>query len=128
MSVEQNKAIIRRLYDTQNAVGLKAAWEQMKGYFIPDFIGHTAGSPDVQLGTKDFDKILQDVFQDWSDYHITIEDMVGEGDRVVTRETYRYKQVSTGKVMRGSSISITRFQGGKMAEAWSCEKVWEEAG
>ena len=47
-----------------------------------------------------------------------IEDMFGERDELAVRLTYEYRQASTGKPLRFSSISIIKFSNEKMAEEW----------
>jgi predicted ester cyclase len=61
-----------------------------------------------------------------SDLHITNEDMIAEGDKVVTRWTMRGKHTGewmgiapTGKQVEGIGISIHRIAGGKIVEDWA---------
>ena len=67
------------------------------------------------------------------DYHITVEDVIAEGDRVVVNLTYAgthtgpfhylaWHIAPTGKHFGGRQIIIYRVAGGKVVEAWS---VWE---
>lgn len=55
----------------------------------------------------------------------TVEDQVGEGDKVVTRWSSRGTHLGsllgeepTGKVVACSGMVIERFEGGKVVEAW----------
>jgi predicted ester cyclase len=59
------------------------------------------------------------------DLHHTIEDMIAEGDRVVTRLTAEgsntgqfYGMPATGKPVRVSEIAIFRIADGKIVEQW----------
>jgi len=49
---------------------------------------------------------------------MTLDDIIGEGDKLAIRLTFRYKQVTTGKTLSFSSMSIIKFIEGKMAEEW----------
>ena len=59
------------------------------------------------------------------DLHVTIEDVVAEGDRVVVRTTYTGTHQAdlqgipaTGKTVSESAITIFRLANGKIAEGW----------
>jgi predicted ester cyclase len=62
------------------------------------------------------------------DLHVTIEDMIAEGDKVVTSFTTHGTQQGalggippTGKQVAVSTIEITRIAGGKIAEDWGLD-------
>jgi len=65
------------------------------------------------------------VFDAFPDYRITVDDIIVEGDKTVTRYTVTgthkgaYMGISaTNKKMTLSAILIDRFVGGKVVEAW----------
>ena len=60
------------------------------------------------------------------DRQVTIEDVVAEGDRVVTRWSSTGTHVgeymgapATGKRIKTTAITIYRFEGGKAVEGWT---------
>ena len=60
--------------------------------------------------------------------HLTVEDMIAEGDKVVTRYTSRGTQKGafvgippTGKQMTVSSIVVARIADGKIVEEWGLD-------
>ena len=62
------------------------------------------------------------------DLHLTVEDMIAEGDKVVTRFTSRGTQTGafmgippTGKQVTVSSIVIARIADGKIVEEWGLD-------
>ena len=64
------------------------------------------------------------------DVHMTIEDMVAEGDKVAYRYTMRGTHkgelmgiAPTGKQVTFTVIVISRFEGGKEAEVWASEDL-----
>ena len=60
------------------------------------------------------------------DLHITVEDMIAEGDKIVARLTMRGTHQGaflgippTGKQVTGTAIDINRITGGKSVEHWN---------
>jgi steroid delta-isomerase-like uncharacterized protein len=85
MSIEANKAIVRRWFDEfWNAEKLEVAGELLH----PDYVyaeGYGAGAPSVAAITEGvlfWHRVLRDM-------HFTIDDMIAEGDTVVARWTAR---------------------------------------
>jgi predicted SnoaL-like aldol condensation-catalyzing enzyme len=52
------------------------------------------------------------------DLHLTIEDTLAEGDRVVCRNIWRWTDPKSGKKMQFHGFVMWRFEGGKIAERW----------
>ena len=62
----------------------------------------------------------------FSDFHLTLDDQIAEGDKLVSRWTARgvHSGVflgvpATGKHVEVTGIGISRFENGKIVEAWS---------
>lgn len=124
MSTEDNKALIRRFYEEvfnqRNVAALDA-------FYAPDHVDHTLppGLPVSPEGTKQGIAIIMAALPD---LHITIEDMIAEGDKVVTRFTTHGTQQGafgsippTGKRVAISTIEITRVADGKIVEDWGLD-------
>jgi len=120
MSVEENKESIRR--------HIEEVWNKGNLTLIPEFydpgvIWHTLGGDIKGLdGVKQIAAAFRTAFPD---FHMTIDDMVGEGDKVVFRWTFsgthrgEYMGIApTGKKVSFAVISINSFEGGKQVEAW----------
>jgi predicted ester cyclase len=118
MSTEQNKAVMHRYIDIHNAKDIKFLVGKIDEFFTSDYVLHHPGAPDVQRGMASFDQYVQNNIQEMSEIHLTMDDILGEGDKVAIRLTFRYKQISTGKTMQFSTMSIIKFVEGKMAEEW----------
>lgn len=124
MSNEDNKTLIRRFYEEVfNKKNLAALDE----FYAPDHIDHTLppGLPVSPEGTR---QAISTMLQGFPDLRITIEDMIAEGDKVVTRFTTHGTQQgglggipSTGKQVAVSTIEITRIAGGKIVEDWGLD-------
>jgi steroid delta-isomerase-like uncharacterized protein len=126
MSVEQNKAIARRLFEAVGA-GDQAALEEL---LAPDFVAHQPGTavrlPVDQLSRAEFLQSLSATNAAFSDQQYTIEDQVAVGDKVVTRVSWRathsgdFQGVpATGKQLVGGGIAIERIEDGKIVERWA---------
>ena len=124
MSTEENKALIRRFYEK---VFNEKKPEALDEFYAPDHVDHTLppGLPTSPEGTR---QAIAMTLTALPDMHITIEDMIAEGDRVVTRFTTRGTQQGafgsippTGKRVAVTTIEITRVAGGKIVEDWGLD-------
>jgi steroid delta-isomerase-like uncharacterized protein len=118
---EENKALARRWADIFNQGNLDLVDE----IYASDFVGHDPTMPeDVRgvEGRREFYGMYQSAFPDTQ---ITIEDQLAEGDMVATRWTARGTHRGelmgvppSGKRVEVSGTTISRFEGGKVAEEW----------
>lgn len=120
MSVENNKAAVRRFFKAFDAGDLDAA-EQV---FAPNAVVHNSGAPDpLDLeGFKQLGSVFLAAFPGGTH---TIEEMVCEGDKVVTRAIYRGVHTGdlmgmppTGKQITVSAMIIDHLANGKIVETW----------
>ncbi len=121
MSLEENKALDRRWFEEAWNQGNVASYEELAS---PDLVVHNS-PPGI---TGDFEGIKQAISihrTGFPDMHFEVEDQLAEGDKVVSRctltGTHRGEWVGippTGKRVSIETITIQRYRGGKMAEAW----------
>ena len=123
MSVEHNKAIARRWSEELWGQGNLAVADEI---IAPDYVRHDAGDPFPARGPEDVKRIVTMLRAMLPDLRIEVEDMIAEGDTVVTRytgiatDTRGYMGRSpTGKVIRTGAIQIFRFADGKVVESWA---------
>jgi predicted ester cyclase len=121
MSVEGNKAVIRRYREIYNGNRLDELGEVVAG----DLISHTLlpGLPPGLEGARQAHRVASAAFEG---LRTVTEDLIAEGDRVVERFTTYGRHVGefiglppTGKDTRVSGISIFRLAGGKVVEHWA---------
>jgi len=80
MSLEENKAILRHIMSEMN----KGNFAIIDKLFADSFIYH--GPFGIELrGRENLKKFAADFVAAFPDFHMTIEDMIAENDRVVTR-------------------------------------------
>ena len=120
MSVEDNKATARRWYE---GVFNNGNLDLINGLFAPNFVDHDPVNPLPGLeGVRQVVIMYRSAFPD---LHITVEDWVAEGDKVVTRfraqGTHRGALMGippTGKQVTVTGIDVLEFKNGKIAEHW----------
>jgi len=122
MTVERNKAAIRRLVDEVfNGRNVGAIDEML----APDFVEHEElppGLPQGREGVKALTTMLHTAFPD---FKATIDDLVAEGDKVTVRMTWRGTHHGdfmgippTGRPVAFGVIDILRMHDGRLAEHW----------
>ena len=121
MSIEENKAIVRRLFE--QAVG-KGNLEVVEELVTADYVDHTPwpGSPPNRDGLR---QGMAQVRSAFPDLKLEIKDMIGEGDKVALRlmstGTHKGEWAGippSGKRVSTTSISIYRIADGKIVESW----------
>jgi steroid delta-isomerase-like uncharacterized protein len=124
--LEKNKAVVQRYVDEiQNAHSLDA----IDSIFAEDFVDHMASSGGLYLGGMEGLKRGYATFLNaFPDLHVTVEDMIAEGDKVVAYKTlsgtHRGTHLEippTGKRVQYQILSIYRIKNGKIAEYWGLQ-------
>jgi predicted ester cyclase len=124
MSTEENKALARREVEEMfNQGGNLDAAEEI---YAPDYVSHNPTSGGIRgiEGAKQYAATLRQAFPDLEN---TIEDMVAEGDKVVTRFRARGTHQGetedfgppTGNRAEVTGIAIERISEGKIVEDWT---------
>ena len=121
MSLEENKACVRQLYEKVfNRKNLAA----IDDYFAADVIDHSL-PPGVPGGSEGVKLTIGMFVGAFPDMHLTVEDLIAEGDMVVARWTLRgtHQGASlgmppTGKQFAMPGVSIVRLSDGKSVEQW----------
>jgi predicted ester cyclase len=128
MSAEQNKALIRRLYETQEDLGRrKADIDALDEMMAPDYVSHSKLLPDQKPGREGYKQAVAQLLATFSNTRFLVDDQVVETDKVVTRFTVRATHdreelmgvAPTGREVSFKSIEIHRISGGKIAEYWA---------
>jgi len=113
MSLEENKAIVRRFIEELNKRNLAILDELIASDYVDHDRKVRGRETDFNHGKQAIAKILQD----YPDLHTTIEDIIAEGDKV----WYLEKDTGTdssGKKMDATSLIILRIVNGKFVESW----------
>jgi len=85
MLTEENKAIARRTIEELWNKGNMAVADEL---LAANFVNHDpVGSSEYSL--EAYKQEVSDTRTDYPDFHVTIEEQIAEGDKVVTRWTFR---------------------------------------
>ena len=121
MSVEHNKALVRRLYEEALNKGNLAVVDEI---IAPNYVRHGL-APGVPLGPESTKQVFAAMHTAFPDLRTTVEPMVGEGDKVAAQLTHsgthkgEFRGIApTGKQVTVTTIGIYRFAGNKLEEAW----------
>ena len=118
---ERNKAVIHRFVEeVQN----KQNWDVYDELNDPEFVNHSAppGVPSDREGGKIYLGAFLNAFPD---SHFTVDDMIAEGDQVVTKKTFTGTHEAefagippTGKRVTLQFVDIMRVRDGRIVEHW----------
>ena len=120
MSTDQNKAIIRKMFeDVMNNRNFSALNELI----APEFVNH--GMPVNKPGPDGFKEILTLFLDAFPDMKISIEQLLAEGDMVATRGSWTgtNKGSFMGMPASGKEAKVTyqdmwKIENGKCVENW----------
>jgi len=123
MSLEENKATVRRFIEEWNKRNLAALDELMAADYF---------DPSLQVrGLEAYKQLLTMFLRGFPDWHETIEDIIAEGDKVWVRfkgtgtHTGEYRGLApTGKKVTETGVLIWRIVDGKIVEKESA--VYDE--
>ena len=118
MSIEENKALVRRAYALSTLKDMDAFFN----FLAPEYVEHL---PAGDISLKQLKQGIPAFFTAFPDIHITIEDMVAEGDRVAvlmtSRGTHKGEYMGippTGNRIEMRNTCIIRIANGKFVEWW----------
>jgi predicted ester cyclase len=116
VSAEDNKALVRRFVDEVQSGGNT---DLIDGICSPEFVNHSAppGLPADREGIKILTTMFKGAFPD---SYFSVEDMIAEGDKVVTRKTFHGTHEGefmgippNGRTVNVSLIDVVRISDGR---------------
>jgi steroid delta-isomerase-like uncharacterized protein len=120
MSAE-SKAVVLRHHEE---IWSKGNLDAIDAVYAPEFVGHHPGAPDW-IGSESVKLIVRTMRDAFPDFTETIEDVVAEGDRVVTRFTSTGTHLGalrglapTGRRMSMAEMAVFRVARGRIVEKW----------
>ena len=124
-----NKATLRRFDRAINTGDAELISKTIEEVFEPDVLIRTP-LPIQATGAQAIKEVFATLRRAYPDLHITVEDLIEEGDRVVSRNTVtgthqgEYMGLPpTGKSVTYNEIFICRFVNGRIAETWGVVDV-----
>ena len=120
MSAEENRALARRSWEIVS----QRNPDLIEEFYPAEFVWH---EPDRDIrGYEQAKQFVSTFFEAFPDINITVDDVIAEGDQVVSRYTIRGTHQGetqefgppTGRQMELEGITIHRFEDGKIVEEW----------
>ena len=114
MSTEANKTLVRHFWDgVFNQKNLAVIDEVCAANCV---LYDPSGPIQGREALKQFIGMYLGAFPD---FHVTIEDIIAEGDKVVVRNTWRATDLQSGQRIEFGGVVIWRMVDGKLAERWA---------
>jgi serine phosphatase RsbU (regulator of sigma subunit) len=115
-----NKALVRKFFEEVWSKGTVAAVDE---FLAPDFVVHDTLTRE-QGGTEDYKREVAEQIAASSDFHVSIEEQIAEGDKVVTRHidsgTHDQEEFEgfapSGARITMENITINRVVEGKIVQ------------
>ena len=139
MSVEENKALVRRFLEDAYQEAMRGNLDVLHQYFADDYQDHTPLHPE-HSGVHGVKELVADTGQATPDLRMEVAHIAGDGDLVFVhwRATGTHEQQHqvtkhvrdvdpSGEVGTASGIILYRIEGGKFVESWGYHNVLEYA-
>jgi steroid delta-isomerase-like uncharacterized protein len=127
-----NKATLRRFHDAMNTGDPEIISKTIDELVEPDALIRTPVPLDAR-GPQALKHVWAVLLEAFPDLHLTLEDIIAEGDKVVVRQTvtgtHRGEYVGlppTGKAVTYNEIFIFRCANGRIAETWGVVDVFSQ--
>jgi steroid delta-isomerase-like uncharacterized protein len=121
VGVEENKELVRRYYEAIDDRGDPSLIEE---FVSPDYVDHTP-APGCGADREGLKQAFQHFLDAAPDGRHTVEDLFGEGDKVVARVRGYGTQTgelfgipATGRYFEIEGIAIRRVEDGRIVEHW----------
>lgn len=116
-----NTALVLRQHEE---IWTRGKLEAIGEIFAANFVGRHPGSPDW-VGAEAVRKVVVETRRAFPDFAESVEDIIAENDRIVTRFTATGTHLGplrglspTGKRFRMSEMAAFRIENGRIAEKW----------
>jgi len=127
VDAQQALELLHRYHDATNTGRL----DEFDDLFADDFINFAAGFEPVK-SLAAMKKLIQELLLAFPDWHVTVEDMFVQDNKVVTRwslnatHLHRYHDIpATGLKIHAEGIHIDHIVDGKIAKRWACNNFNE---
>ena len=131
-TTEANKAAFKRFHDAANTGDIEVVSTTIDELVDPDAVVRTPLPIDA-TGADALKQIWSMLLRIYPDIHLTVEDVIAEGDKVVGRTTVRGTHqgefmgvAPTGKPVTYNEIFIFRFADGRVVETWGVVDVYAQ--
>jgi steroid delta-isomerase-like uncharacterized protein len=127
-----NKATFRRFHEATNSGDAELIAKTIDEIVDPDVRIRTP-LPVEATGADALKEVFARLHHAYPDLHVTVEDLIEEGDKVVGRNSIsgthqgEYMGIPpTGKTVTYNEIMVFRFENGRIAETWGVVDVFSQ--
>ena len=127
-----NKAAFLRFHDAANTGDIEVISKAIDEFVVPDAVVRTPLPIDA-TGADALKQIWAMLLRIYPDIHLTVEDLIAEGDKVVGRTTVTgtHQGEFMGVAATGNSVSYNemfmfRFADGRVVETWGVVDVYAQ--
>jgi predicted ester cyclase len=128
----RNKETYHRFHDAVNSGDLEVISKAIDEFIHPDGRFHPAERTDV-TAVQAQKRVWEILLRAFPDIHVTLEDLLAEGDKIVARQTVtgtnsgEYRGMPpTGKSVTYNEIFIARFANGQVTDIWGVVDVYSQ--
>jgi predicted ester cyclase len=122
VGLEENRAVAQRLFDAIN----NASLDELPQVVTGEVVDHNAVIFMQPEGPGGVEEGIRMLLQAFPDLHLTTQELLAEGDKVVARFTmsgtntgdYRGLPAPTQQYFESEAIAILRIADGRVAELW----------
>jgi predicted ester cyclase len=129
---ERNKQTYHHFHDAINSGDLEVIGKAIDEFIHPDGRFHAAG-PDGVAAVPAQKRIWETLLRAFPDIHVTVEDLLADGDKIVARQTVtgtnsgEYRGMpATGRPVEYNEIFIARFAGGQITDFWGVVDLYSQ--
>lgn len=122
-TTERHKALVRRSNDR---IWGEGDLEVIEEYVAEDYVEHNTATAEPIRGRDGYRANVEMVRSAFPDLEVVTEDLIAEGDKVVTRYALRgthegplFGLEPTGREVACSGVSIGRIEDDRVVEGWS---------
>jgi predicted SnoaL-like aldol condensation-catalyzing enzyme len=120
MSVEQNKAIIRHVFDIVNLHDDEKLLEMLDVVLADEYANYGPNSERIEPGREGYKKFYLEERRKDPDvsFDFVLSDIIGEGEKIVVMFTCYWNDKESGERCSDFNVNILRFSDGKIVEEW----------
>lgn len=115
LSLEEMKTFVRNHFE--DFVNRKKS-EVALTNFSEDFLDHDEPGGSA-VGAQAAKAMMESVHQKWPDIHVTVDDILAEGDKVMVRNSWRGTDRTTNRRVEFHGFVLWRFANKKIVERWA---------
>ncbi len=121
MTIEALKKLDMKWAEAVNTGDLAAIDSAIEEIYFNEWIMHNPTYPDLPHSQDGQKQWIRQILNDLPDFHLHVEDIIAEGDKVVTRVLLTGTNATSKEPFKMHCIHISRYSDNKMVEEWELD-------